>query len=117
MGHQPRTLCCFTGCDPGAAHTLTVTETLVLLDAEFLDAVSKCAKAHPEQLRCGRLVIAGLFQRLDDCVTLDVLELRAERTPGGNANAGNGGRSSSRRGCCRQGFCSWAHSRTHLDVV
>src|SRR5262245_20245322 len=57
---------------------------LLLFDAELLDAVAQRPKAHPEELRCGRLVVAGLLQRLDDGIALDALELTAERRVAGN---------------------------------
>src|SRR3979409_1589832 len=49
------------------------------LDAQFLDPVAQGAKAHSEYLGCCGLVVARLFQRLDDGVALHVLQLCSQR--------------------------------------
>src|SRR5450756_695809 len=46
-----------------------------LLDAELLDPIPQCAKAHAEELGRGRFVVARFFESFDDGITLDVLEL------------------------------------------
>src|SRR5262249_47504803 len=52
---------------------------LLLFDAELLDSVAQRPKAHSEELRCGRFVVAALLEGLDDGIALDALELTAER--------------------------------------
>jgi hypothetical protein len=48
-------------------------------DAELLDAVTQRAEGDAELLCRGSFVVAGLLERFDDRLALDLLEMRAER--------------------------------------
>ena len=50
----------------------------LLVDPQFLDPISQLAKRQAQQLGRGRLVVPSLFQRLDDGLTLHILDLIAE---------------------------------------
>src|ERR1017187_101078 len=54
------------GLEGGMASRPPVWTERPLLDAELLDSVPQGSKAHPQCLGRRRLIVSGLFQRLDD---------------------------------------------------
>ena len=53
-----------------------------LLNPQFLGLVAQRPKCHAQELGGGGLVIAGLFQRLEDRIAFDVFELLPQRCAG-----------------------------------
>src|SRR5690606_30155722 len=56
-----------------------------LLDPQLLNPIAQRPEADPQYLGSGRLVVARLLQRFDDCVALHLLELRTKRALDGRS--------------------------------
>ena len=57
---------------------VTKIVTVDLLNAQFLDAITKLAKSQPEKFGGSRLVVARFLQRIDDCLALYIFDLISE---------------------------------------
>ena len=61
--------------DHSVIHASALQASTCLFDPQLLHAIPELPERHPQQFRRPGLVVAGLFQRTDDGLALDVLQL------------------------------------------